>query len=189
MPSEKAAVMEAHYSKVYYQGRRNDIIRELQILSGQEPDENCCHNGNRLKSIDKLAAEYGFSPRNAARYLRINSLTKEFKDMPDAGLIPFLSAVEVSYLTEKEQKLLYGIMDRLLLKLKPAMAERLHEESGNLSEEKLLQILDGFEVKKACTGVNVKISKAVCSKYFDGMNTDQMASVVEQALEAWFSGR
>ena len=36
LPSEKAAVMAAHYDKVCCQGKRNDIIRELQILSGAD---------------------------------------------------------------------------------------------------------------------------------------------------------
>lgn len=49
MPSEKAAVMAAHYDKVCCQEKRNDIIRELQILSGVNPKDTCCHNGNKLK--------------------------------------------------------------------------------------------------------------------------------------------
>ena len=61
LPSEKAAVMAAHYDKVCCQGKRNDIIRELQILSGADPDDTCCHNGNKLKSLDVIASEYGFS--------------------------------------------------------------------------------------------------------------------------------
>ena len=51
-PSEKAAVMAAHYDKVCCQGKRNDIIRELQILSGIEPEETSCHNGKKLNSLD-----------------------------------------------------------------------------------------------------------------------------------------
>lgn len=41
LPSEKAAVMEAHYSKVCCQGKRNDIIQELQIMNGETPAETC----------------------------------------------------------------------------------------------------------------------------------------------------
>lgn len=65
LPSEKAAVMAAHYDKVCCQGKRNDIIRELQILSGIEPEETSCHNGKKLNSLDVIASEYGFSSRNA----------------------------------------------------------------------------------------------------------------------------
>ena len=81
LPSEKAAVMAAHYDK------RNDIIRELQILSGADPDDTCCHNGNKLKSLDVIASEYGFSSRNAARYLRLNHLIQPFKNLMDENKI------------------------------------------------------------------------------------------------------
>ena len=87
LPSEKAAVMAAHYDKVCCQGKRNDIIRELQILSGADPDDTCCHNGNKLKSLDVIASEYGFSSRNAARYLRLNHLIQPFKNLMDENKI------------------------------------------------------------------------------------------------------
>ena len=91
LPSEKAAVMAAHYDKVCCQGKRNDIIRELQILSGADPDDTCCHNGNKLKSLDVIASEYGFSSRNAARYLRINHLIQPFKNLMDENKIALLA--------------------------------------------------------------------------------------------------
>lgn len=102
MPSEKAAVMAAHYDKVCCQGKRNDIIRELQILSGVNPEDTCCHNGNKLKSLDVIASEYDFSSRNAARYLRLNHLIQPFKDLMDENKIALLAAVDVFYLTEEE---------------------------------------------------------------------------------------
>ena len=37
--------------------------------------------------------------------------------------------------------------------------------------------------------VNIKLSADVRRKYFAGMNAIQMSEVVEQALEAWFSGK
>ena len=38
-------------------------------------------------------------------------------------------------------------------------------------------------------GVSFKLPKSICSKYFDGMDSKQMAAVVEQALAAWFEGK
>jgi len=35
-------------------------------------------------------------------------------------------------------------------------------------------------------GVSFKLPKSLCSKYFDGMDSKQMAAVVELALTAWF---
>lgn len=36
-------------------------------------------------------------------------------------------------------------------------------------------------------GTRVKVPDSICEKYFSGMNIVQMAEVVAQALEAWFS--
>lgn len=141
LPSEKAAVMAEQYDKTCCQGKRNDIIRELKALSGTE--STCGHNGHKLKSRDALAAEYGFSSRNAARYLRLNHLIRLFKDLMDGNGIPLLAAVDVSYMPEEEQQTLYDLMMEKKLKVTPKMAERMRKESGNLTEERMMEILDG----------------------------------------------
>ena len=191
MPSEKAAVMAAHYDKVCCQGKRNDIIRELELLNGIEPKSTCGHNGHKLKSRDAMAAEYGFSSRNAARYLRLNYLIQPFKNLMDENKIALLAAVDVSYLTEDEQNMLWNIVERQGLKVKPVYAERLRKASGNLTEEKMAEILEALQVKHTDgnAGVSFKLPKSICSKYFDGMDSKQMAAVVEQALAAWFDGK
>lgn len=190
MPSEKAAVMAAQYDKTCCQGKRNDIIRELELLAGNETKSTCGHNGHKLKSRDALAMEYGFSSRNAARYLRLNYLIQPFKNLMDENRIALLAAVDVSYLTEEEQQMLWNIVERQGLKVKPLYAEKLRKESGKLTEEKMAEILDALQVKHSDgnAGVSVKIPKAICNKYFEGMDSRQMALVVEQALEAWFVG-
>lgn len=38
-------------------------------------------------------------------------------------------------------------------------------------------------------GLSFRLPKSICSKYFDGMDSKQMAAVVEQALAAWFEGK
>lgn len=188
LPSEKATVMAAHYDKVCCQGKRNDIIRELELLNGVKPSTTCCHNGNKLKSLDVVAEEYGFSSRNAARYLRINYLIPQFKNLVDANKLALLAAVEVSYLTEEEQRILWGIVDRQGLVIKPAYAVKLRKESGNMTEEKMADILEALQVKHSSgnAGVNLRLPKTLCCKYFEGMNSTQMTAIVEQALTAWF---
>ena len=107
----------------------------------------------------------------------------------DRNEIPLLSAVDVSYMPEEEQQVLYDLLTGRKLKLTPKMAAQLRKASGDLDEEKILEIVDGFKVKKNANGVSLKLPTAICSKYFEGMNAEQMASLVEQALEAWFAGK
>lgn len=188
LPSEKAAVMAEQYDKTCCQGKRNDIIRELELLSG-ETESTCGHNGHKLKSRDALAQEYGFSSRNAARYLRLNYLIRPFKVLMDKNGIPLLAAVDVSYMPEEEQQALYNLMNERNLKITPKMAAQLRKASGDLDEDKMLEIIDGLKVKKNPNGISLKLPQAIYSKYFEGMNAEQMASIVEQALDAWFAGK
>ena len=190
LPSEKAAVMAEQCDKTCCQGKRNDIIRELELLGGNETESTCGHNGHKLKSRDALAMEYGFSSRNAAR-LRLNYLVQTFNNLMDENKIALLAAVDVSYLTEEEQQMLWNIVERQGLKVKPAYAEKLRKASGSLTEEKMAEILEALQVKHTDgnAGVSFKLPKAICSKYFDGMDSKQMAAVVEQALAAWFEGK
>jgi ParB family chromosome partitioning protein len=187
LPTEKAAVMAAHYDKVCCQGKRNDIIRELEILGGTKMEETCGHNGHKLKSRDALAAEYGFSSRNVARYLRLNYLIQPFKNLMDEDKIALLAAVDVSYLTEEEQTTLWKIVEQQGLKVNPVYAQKLRKESGSLTEERMEEIMETLQAKRSeDAGVNLKLPKKICLKYFEGMSAEQMASVVEQALAAWF---
>lgn len=97
----------------------------------------------------------------------------------------------MSYLTEEEQQKLWNIVERQGLKVKPVYAEKLRKASGSLTEEKMAEILEALQVKHTDgnAGVSFKLPKPICSKYFDGMDSKQMAAVVEQALAAWFEGK
>lgn len=191
LPSEKATVMEAHYNKVCCQGRRNDIIRELQIMNGEMPGETCGHNGHKFKSRDALAEEYGYSSRNVARYLRINSLIRPFKNLVDDNRIALLAAVDVSYLSEEEQGTVYQVIDEMGVKLKPKMAEELRKYGGALDRDTVEGLIGSMTAKKPSVGesVQIKLSDHIRQKYFVGLSAAQMAEVVEQALEAWFLGK
>jgi len=100
----------------------------------------------------------------------------------DKNKIALLAAVDVSYLTEEERQMLWNIVERQGLKVKPVYAEKLRKASGNLTEEKMAEILEALHVKHTDgnAGVSFRLPKSICSKYFDGMNSKQMAAVVEQ---------
>lgn len=188
LPSEKAAVMAEQYEKVCGTMKRAEIVRELEVLSGKTSKDTGGHNGHRAKSRDIVAAEYGFSSRNAARYLRLNYLIQPFKNLIDENKLALLAAVDISYLTAEEQQMVWDIMERQGLKLKPKMATELRKQSGNLTENIIAEIMDALLVKKNSSnaGVNLKLPNSICEKYFVGMDSEQMTELVEQALAAWF---
>ena len=185
LPSEKAAVLQMHYEKMCCQGRRNDIIRELEEMNGIMTQETFGHNGHKSRSRDTVAEEYGFSSRNAARFLRLNYLVGFFKDMIDEGKLALLSAVDISYLSEKQQEFVFEEMERRKIKIRPKLAEALRRHEGELDHETFGRILDEVNKSKK-EGLSIKISEDVLSKYFEGMSKTQMEAVVAQALAAWY---
>lgn len=186
LPSEKAAVIAAHYDKVCCQGKRNDIIKELQLMNGIETEKTCGHNGHRLKSRDRVADEYGLSSRNVARYLRINYLIRPYKDLIDKGNLALLAAVDLSYMSEDEQNLILKVCENRKVKMKPKLAELLRSKSGELTESVIEEILETMIQKKKPASVQIQLSSAVCEKYMKGMNAEQMTEIMEQALASWY---
>ena len=188
LPSEKAAVMAEHYERVCGNLKREEIVQELELLSGKTLPDSGGHNGHQVKSRDIVAAEYGFSSRNAARYLRINHLVKPFKDMIDDGKLALLAAMDISYLTEEDQAMVVRIMEQTGTKLKPKAATMLRKHSGELTDDMAAEILESTVAKKKSTVVSLKMPTDLCSKYMDGMKPEQMITLIEQALDAWFAG-
>lgn len=188
LPSEKAAVLKEQYDKVCGTMKRQEIIKELETLSGKTSGSGG-HNGHQVKSRDIVASEYGFSSRNAARFLRINYLIAPFKTMIDESRLALLAAVDLSYLSEDEQRTVWNLADRQGLKIKPMTAEALRKNESELTEEKIAEILDAMSVKKRSgnEGVSLKLPDSICQKYFSGMAAAQMTEIVEKALEAWFA--
>ena len=185
LPSEKATVMAEHYEKVCGNLKRKEIVQELEALSGKTPSDAGGHNGHQVKSRDIVAREYGFSSRNAARYLRINHLIKPFKELMDDGNLALLSAMDISYLTEDEQQVVYDIMEQTGMKLRPKIATALRNASGSLTADKAADIMESVAGKKKAATVSLRIPSELCNKYMDGLKPDQMVALIERALAAW----
>lgn len=104
--SEKAVVLKERYDNIKSQGKRNDIIRELKKLNGEEIEEPADDSSNR----DDIAGEYGLSGATMARLLRVNYLTCDMKTAVDNGKLPLLSAVNLSYIDDNAQCDVYSVM-------------------------------------------------------------------------------
>ena len=107
IPSEKAAVIAMSYSKMFSQGKRNDIIDELMKLENPEyikDEASCTQLGRRLNSREKVGIEYGLSRNTIARLLRVDKLIDGLKNRTDCDEISIRCAVDLSYLIDCEQE-------------------------------------------------------------------------------------
>lgn len=186
LPSEKAAVLAERYEKVMCQGKRNDILKEIARLSGMDMPESCGHDVHRSKSRDSIGEDYGMTGRNIARYMRLNQTTEQIKEMVDAGTMAMIIAVELSYLSEEEQKQVCKVLDKRGGKVKNTQAVELHNAAGSLTEDKVKDILMGNVEQKPIS--DAKMFAQIKKKYFKGKTTEEVMDILEQALASWFAG-
>lgn len=186
LPSEKAAVLAERYEKVSSQGRRNDILQEIEKLNGTEKTGTCGHDVHRLKSRDAVGEEYGMTGRNIARYIRVNQLEQPLKKRLDEGKLSLAAAVDLSYLSAKEQKTVAGLAESGKIKLDTNTVKHIKDMAGDVTEKRVLEKVGN---KKPDTGKTIKLSKDVYEKYFADRKPVEIAGIVEEALEAWFKNK
>jgi len=192
MHSEKAAVIALHHSKMFSQGKRNDILEQIKMLENpHEYRENGTSSqvAKKLTTIEKVGENYSLSKDTVARYLRVNQLVPELKSRLDDGGIAFIPAVTVSFLKEHEQELLAECMKRdgLSVDMKKADMLRLISEKGKLDEDNIHRILSGAAIPKPNRAPTVKVRKEVYAKYFKpNQSAREIQSIVEKALEQYF---
>ena len=96
LPSEKAKSYKMKLEAIKRQGQRNDLT--------SSPMET------KSRSSEMIAQGTGDSRAQVDRYIRLNELIPEILEMVDEGKIAFRPAVELSYLTEDEQRCLHEAM-------------------------------------------------------------------------------
>ena len=184
LPSEKAAVLAVRYEKISSQDKRNDILQEIAALNGREG--TCGHDVHKSRSRDELGNEYGMTGRNIARYMRVDKLIPEFKEELDNGALSLVAAVDLSYLSEKEQKAVVTMVSEDKVKLNPKNAAAIRAESGNITQKSIRKIADSAARQKKKDAVSIKLSMTVYQKYFADRKAKEATDIVEKALEAWF---
>ena len=96
LPSEKAYSYKMKYEAIRQKsGRRK---------KGEQ-------QGPKKKSIDIVSEEGGDSPKQVQRYLRLAELIPELLKRVDEDMMGITPAVEISYLTEQEQRDLADVME------------------------------------------------------------------------------
>lgn len=187
--SEQAAVIAQRHSEMFSQGKRNDIIRELQMLDGTA-NLTSRPMGEQLDTDDALSEQYGLSSRNVSRLLRINKLIDELKNLIDNGTLAVRSGVELSFLSEETQLEISELAEDYKIDMKKAkLLRESADNDGNVSNADIIRILDGKK-NNADKGKSVKISNDIYSRYFEPTaKPKEIAETIEKALEMYFSSQ
>lgn len=191
--SERATVIATRHNAMKNQGVRNDLLEEIEKLS-QAPDlamdETCGPMDHKLKTRDKVGEEYGLSPRSITRYIRLNYLSTELKNLVDEGKIAMRAGVDLSYLSQENQEMIEAIIseDTFKVDMKKAALLRRYEKEDNLNWNTAKQIISGDVLKSTGKVKPFKIQPTIISKYFKP-NDDKKAieETIEKALDFYFS--
>lgn len=168
---------------MFSQGKRNDIIHELQML--ENPTSSPV--GEKLNSAEILSEEYSMSSRNISRLLRIDKLIFELKWLVDDGKIAVNAGVQLSYLSEETQLEISDLSGDYAIDMKKSkLLRESADENGNVKNSDIIRILDGKKVVIE-KSKSVKISNDTFSRYFEpSAKPEQVAETIEKALEFYF---
>lgn len=187
--SEQARVISQRYFEMFSQGKRNDIINEIRMLSGDAPLEK------KSNSREKVGEEYGLSRNTIARLVRISKLIDNIKPWIDSKSISVRAGVELSYLDEDAQSLLYDFNSNedgtMKYKISEAQAKdlRILYDDCKKAEDKLntTMISRVLVVKKKKPDKKISVKPDTYLKYFKDKNADEVQEILEQALQQYFN--
>lgn len=187
--SEQARVISRRYFEMFSQGKRNYIINEIRMLSGDAPLEK------KPNSREKVGEEYGLSRNTIARLVRISKLIDNIKPWIDSKSISVRAGVELSYLDEDAQSLLYDFNSNedgtMKYKISEAQAKdlRILYDDCKKVEDKFntTMISRVLVVKKKKPDKKISVKPDTYLKYFKDKNADEVQEILEQALQQYFN--
>lgn len=171
-PSEKAFAYKMKY----------DVMK--QPASGGKRGR-IDHRPKGKRTIELLAEEYGESPKQVQRYLKITEFIPELLAKLDDGLLAFSPAVELAFLKEGEQKLFLEAMEFSQAQPSLSQAGRIKQLSfeGTLSLQDMKDIL--CEVKREDV-TRVVFKTELLRKYFPkDYTTEMMRREMLDILKFW----
>ena len=172
LPSERAQAYK----------RKLDAMKRQ---AGRPSKENVSQVGTQKRSDQIMAEELGESRNQIQRYIRLTELAPELQEMVDNKKIAFTPAVELSYLSESEQRLLLFAMDSEQATPSLSQAQRLKQFSqrGELTAEVMRTIMS--EEKKPEID-RITITGDRLRKYFPRSYTPkQIEETIIKLLEQW----
>ena len=162
-------------------------LEAMKRQAGRPSKENAsplATNSLQGRSDVELAEQVGESKDQIRRYIRLTSLVPDLLNRVDNKTIAFNAAVEVSYLTEPEQKMLCDAIEReeCTPNLKQARRLKQFSQDGKLDEN----VIDAIMTEEKPIEDKLVLKGDVLAKYFSKTYTpSQKQKVIVKLLEDW----
>nr|WP_325305679.1 ParB/RepB/Spo0J family partition protein [uncultured Oscillibacter sp.] len=167
LPSEKAAALRQQYEAIKHQGARGDGADVGKL------------------SLDKVGERNSMSGKTVQRYIYLNDLVPELKQLMDGGKLSFTPAVEVSRIRPKHQKYIAVSIEGQQSSPSKAQAKKLREmdEKNQLNPDVIDAVLSQEKKKE---DFDVIISSAELAQYFGKDKTPrEMKDQIMALLGEW----
>lgn len=171
LPSERAFAYKMKMDAIKHQGQRTDLTSD-QV-------------GPKLTAAEKIADAAGDSQTQVKRFIRLTNLIPELLDKVDSKEIAFSPAVELSFLSEEEQRGFLDAMDYGQATPSLSQAQRIKKlsQSGECTQDAMNAIMD--EEKKGPMD-NLTLKSDVLRRFFPKSFTPkQMEDTIIKLLEQW----
>ena len=191
LPSELAKSLALRQKALKQQGKRNDLKNEP--TSGtlcQKSDELDKNTSGTM--YQKLNEEYKLSERNIRNYIRLTYLCDNLLALVDYNIIPFSAGVELSYLKEEEQNLLFDLIDKYHYKISIDIAKELKilsslNEDKTLEEEQIKAIFIVTKDKSKPKSANfIKIPIKSITSYIKEDDLPKAQDILIEALKLYY---
>ena len=168
LPSEKAFAYKIKLEAMNRQGYRSDLT-STQV-------------GSKFRTNEMVGEQNSESREQIRRYIRLTQLIGELLILVDEGKIAFTPAVELSFLTEHEQRTLleHVVLNDCTPSLSQANRMKKLSQEGKLTSEEIQKIMSE---EKANQREMFKVPVSKIEKYVPKANRKQLEDFVLKACE------
>ena len=170
LPSEKAFAYQMKLEAMKHQGKALDTT--------------CAQIGTKLRSDIELAEQVCESRNQIQRYIRLTNLIDPILDMVDNNQIAMNAAVEISYLSSKEQAAVMQSIEKEETSPSIAQARKMRKfhQEGNLSNA----VIDSIMMEQKPETVKITLGEEKLKKYFPkSYSKAKMEEIILKLLDKW----
>jgi len=178
--TEQAAVIAAYHSELFSKEKASEIAQELAEMEGKPESK-----------LEQAGKEYGLGKDTAARLIRISKLVPELKPWVDSRELSVRAAVDLSYIPEEGQKLLYKLLKdtdgNMAVKVDIRKARQLRTVFNENPEIERMEIeIYSILIPDEKKSRTIKLKPEFYERFFDkDTQPKTILDTIEKALESY----
>lgn len=183
------AMVDANLQREHLLFSEKAFAYKMKLEAMKHQGKISCQVGAKLRTDEQIAETVNDSGRQIQRYIRLTYLIPELLKMVDENKIAFTPAVEISYLPEKEQKILFDEIEYADATPSLSQAQRLRRfsEQGRLSVDTIFAVLSE---EKPNQKEQIRFQAEDIRKYFPrNYSSKEMQETIIKLLEKWHRNR